>query len=292
MTEVVTTHYDVLGVPEDATIDEIKRAYYARARLYHPDAHVGSARPVQGEAELAMQELNAAWHVLQDPKTRHRYDRLLGESSDPRRRGGAGRRPHRPLPALEIGSGFQSWLGGMSIKRGRGRAALNLRVAGATSLEPLRHLAPDGLWGLHAEDSRVDDAELRNLQVLTGLRYLDLSGTPVTDAGLVHVLACRSLDTLMLWETAVTDAGMELIGRMTSLRNLGVGNTRVTDAGLRHLRGLLGLRSIQLWGTDVTGPGLDVLHDLPELETITLPWRVRGRHRRRLRTARPGALVA
>ena len=333
----MVTHYDVLGIRHDAAPDEIKRAFYERARLYHPDAHAGSPPAVRAEAERTMQALNSSWTVLRDPARRRRYDRALalarGEAPPPtsvrgrgtatsgsasaraRRTATAGRsddgsggragasstatapggptagpgtvRPDRPKRP-QLGAGFQYWFGASH----RGAAlGLNLRVNGS-SLAPLRALVPDGLVGLHAEHTAVDDQELRNLLGMRSLRLLDLTGTRVTDAGLVHVLGCEELEVLCLWDTAITDAALALVGRLPNLRHLGLGNTAVTDAGLRHLEGLRRLRLVQLTGTAVEGPGLRHLHGLPELEMVSLPWRVGRGHRRRLRQARPAALLS
>ena len=60
--------YEVLGVPEDATQEEIRRAYRAAARREHPDV---SGRP---DAAERMQSLNDAFRVLGDEKTRDAYD--------------------------------------------------------------------------------------------------------------------------------------------------------------------------------------------------------------------------
>ena len=296
----MTTHYDVLGVSPDASFDEVKRAYYRQARLYHPDAHASSSRAVLSEAERAMQALNGAWHTLSDLQRRVGYDHALSEaeaqaeeSAGGNGRGRSPRRSRRPPAELTIGRGFEYWLGATGTSRtSDGRARLNLRVRGSTSLEPLKTLAPDRLWGLHAEHSRVDDEQLRFLQGMSGLQFLDLSGSQVTDAGLVHLLGLASLETLNLWDTTIGDGALDLIGRLPNLRQLGLGNTLVTDAGLPHLAGLEHLRLLQLWGTEVTGPGLEYLHGLRYLETVTIPWRVRGRYRRKLRTSRPGVLVA
>jgi hypothetical protein len=73
---------------------------------------------------------------------------------------------------------------------------------------------------------------------------------------------------------------------------LGLGNTRVTDSGLAHLRSLGRLRLLQLYGTAVTGKGLLELRGMTQIEMISVPLRVRGRHRRRLRRALGGAYVA
>jgi len=299
----VTTHYDVLGVDDTAEVAQIKRAYYDRARLYHPDAHIDSPPSIRAEAERAMQALNAAWTVLRQPATRRRYDRQLslvraevegagaaGESARPGAGVGSRRRTRRPAGAARaaLGSGFRYWLGtaGGVLRDEHGRPQFNLEVTGDT-LEPLRALAPDGLAALHCQRSAIDDRELEHLQGMRSLRLLDLSGTAVGDAGLVHLLGCTSLESLDLWDTGVTDDGLAVLGRLPNLRNLGLGGTAVSDEGLRHLAGLSHLRLLQLWGTEVNGPGLVHLANLGELESVTVPRRVRWRYRRYVR----GALV-
>jgi hypothetical protein len=299
----VVTHYDVLGVAGDASAAVIKRAYYERARMYHPDAHASSSPAVRAEAERTMQSLNAAWSVLREPSRRRRSDRSLDHAAEleaeaaaerEARETGAGYRSARKTrttperrPRAELGTGFQYWFGSPGAPgRHTGRRGLNLRLTG-TSLAPLKALVPDGLVGLHAAGRPVDDVELRNLQAMRSLRFLDLSGTNVTDAGLVHLLGCLDLEVLCLWDTAVTDDGLALVGRLPELRQLGLGNTALTDACLCHLAGLRRLRLVQLTGTEVAGPGLRHLHGLPELASVSLPWKVRGRDRRRLRSALP-----
>lgn len=292
----MTTHYNVLGVRSTATDDAIKRAYYRKARAYHPDAHAGSSGAVIDEAERAMSALNAAWNVLRDPTLREEYDTALDEErrAAAKARSRGRRRPSADTPPLSLGSGFRHRFGvlGTVSREGDDRPRLSLAVEGTTDLSPLRALAPTGLWSLDASDARINDAQLVHLQGMSGLQVLDLSRTPITDAGLLHLQDLDALDTLLLWDTNVTDAGLALIARIASLRILGLGNTAVTDAGLAHLRNIAGLRIVQLWGTAVTGHGLEHLHGLLDLEIVSLPWRVRGRHRRRLRTALPHALIA
>lgn len=69
--------YEVLGTPETAGHDELRRAYRARARLCHPDAHATSGSADKARAESSMQELNAAWSVLGNPESRAMYDERL-----------------------------------------------------------------------------------------------------------------------------------------------------------------------------------------------------------------------
>jgi hypothetical protein len=65
------TFYQVLGVVETASVSDIRSAYRSAARTRHPDA---------GGSELAMQELNVAWHALRDPARRAAYDAFLADN--------------------------------------------------------------------------------------------------------------------------------------------------------------------------------------------------------------------
>lgn len=62
--------YDTLEVSENASSDEIKRAYRRLARKYHPDINKESG------AEERFKEINAAYEVLSDENKKAQYDRF------------------------------------------------------------------------------------------------------------------------------------------------------------------------------------------------------------------------
>ena len=64
-------YYKILGVPEKATADEIKKAYRKLAIKHHPDKNQGDKK-----AEEKFKELNEANEVLSDPEKRKKYDEL------------------------------------------------------------------------------------------------------------------------------------------------------------------------------------------------------------------------
>ncbi|HEY0399845.1 MAG TPA: J domain-containing protein, partial [Acidimicrobiia bacterium] len=74
----MTSYYDVLGVGADADFEELRRAYYRKARLFHPDRYAESPDPERRRAEAEMKALNEAWNTLGNSEARRRYDIELG----------------------------------------------------------------------------------------------------------------------------------------------------------------------------------------------------------------------
>lgn len=79
-------YYKILGVAQDATQDELKRAYREQARRYHPDV---STTP---EAEKRFQAINEAYSVLSNPLKRADYDQSRRPKGAPEARPGEFRR--------------------------------------------------------------------------------------------------------------------------------------------------------------------------------------------------------
>lgn len=89
--------YKVLGVPEDATADALKKAYRQLARTHHPDRN-----PDDAQAEDRFKEIQQAYEVLGDEKKRQQYDRMR---RNPLSGGGDGR-------SVDMNDIFEQFFGG------------------------------------------------------------------------------------------------------------------------------------------------------------------------------------
>ena len=79
--------YEVLGVPKNASDDEIKKAYRKLAMKYHPDRNQGDA--AKG-AEEKFKEAKEAYEMLSDPQKKAAYDQYGHAGVDPNMRGPGG----------------------------------------------------------------------------------------------------------------------------------------------------------------------------------------------------------
>ena len=68
-----SNYYQILGVSQDSSAEEIKKAFRQLAMCYHPDRNPENIE----EAGEKFKEINQAYEILGDEKKRWQYDRLL-----------------------------------------------------------------------------------------------------------------------------------------------------------------------------------------------------------------------
>ena len=101
-------YYEVLGVSKSATPEEIKKAYRALAKKYHPDMNPGDK-----EAEAKFKEANEAYDVLSDSEKRQKYDQFGHAAFDPASAGGGyGGGFGGGFGGFDFGDIFSSFFGG------------------------------------------------------------------------------------------------------------------------------------------------------------------------------------
>jgi len=74
-------HYELLGVAMDADRGEIRKAYFALSKVFHPDAYfgkrLGSFKP---KMEVVFRKMTDSYEAVGRPKKREAYDRYLKQS--------------------------------------------------------------------------------------------------------------------------------------------------------------------------------------------------------------------
>jgi len=113
-------YYEILGVPRNASADDLKGAFRKLARQYHPDVNKAH------DAEERFKEINEAYAVLSDPEKRSAYDRF----------GHAGLTAWAALPdftTVDFSEIFENFFGfgscrGSEMGRDEGRSLLYHRI--------------------------------------------------------------------------------------------------------------------------------------------------------------------
>jgi molecular chaperone DnaJ len=248
---VATDYYEVLGVPRQATPEEIKKAYRRLARQLHPDVNPGE--------EERFKEVTKAYEVLSDPRRREMHD--LG--GDPFSTGGG------------FGSGFgfsdimDAFFGGAA---GAGRGP-----------RPRQRRGQDALIRLDVDLTEATFGATRDLQVDTATGCPTCSGSgaapgtsprtcdickgrgevqQVTRSFLGQVMTARPCANCQGFGSVIprpcTECGGD--GRVRSRRTLKVKIPPGVDGGTR----------IQLAGEGEAGPGGGPAGDL-YVEIVEIP---------------------
>ena len=146
--------YQLLGVPREASREEIALAWRRRARAGHPDA-----RPADDCAPGRFRVLAGAWQVLGDPARRAAYDRALARERQPAARvrvrvrrppgtaGAGGMAPLASMPGPPLRVGPVKVESSSHAPPAGGPAEQDVRLAVLAELA-LRYLARDrgGPW--------------------------------------------------------------------------------------------------------------------------------------------------
>ena len=111
--------YNILGIPRNASADDVKKAYRSLARRWHPDKNANDVA-----AAARFKDINEAYRTLSDPEKRRRYDRLGPLYTEDGR-------PPKPEDVNEVVTGVFGSLFG----RGRAERGEDLRYTMTVSLE-------------------------------------------------------------------------------------------------------------------------------------------------------------
>ncbi|MGV8805683.1 MAG: molecular chaperone DnaJ [Polaromonas sp.] len=110
-------YYDTLGVPKNASDDDIKKAYRKLAMKHHPDRNQGDGSKA---AEEKFKEAKEAYEMLSDAQKRAAYDQYGHAGVDPNMRGGPGAEGFGGF-AEAFGDIFGDVFGGQRGGQGGGR---------------------------------------------------------------------------------------------------------------------------------------------------------------------------
>lgn len=212
-----TTHYELLGVDPDCSLEELRSAYRRLARQHHPDVATAGNAP---RSSQSMAEVNEAWRILSDQELRQRYDamvqtaRPLPPVAQPNQAHPGHGPPTTGQPAPRRGSRRQAWAAGVQAQMAR-----LARLAGRSATQTLLIRSPRGPRS--AYEVVVDDL-VANLatDVESRVRAARAAGAAPLDLGVAATLVgVRTVADSMrrqapLGVTPETMMAAELLDRM------------------------------------------------------------------------------
>ncbi|MCE9533830.1 MAG: SMP-30/gluconolactonase/LRE family protein [Planctomycetes bacterium] len=117
---------------------------------------------------------------------------------------------------------------------------------------------------------RVTDDWLKRIADQTDLRRLELSGTAVTSAGLIHLKGLTNLERLNVCLTGVDDRGFEHLAGLTKIKRMTICASKITGSGFQHLQGMKAIESINLHSAPASDEGLESIGKLTSLRRLEI----------------------
>jgi hypothetical protein len=96
---------------------------------------------------------------------------------------------------------------------------------------------PSGIiHSIDASECKLTDEDVSKLAVISGLRELDLTGTPVTSVSVSKLRALGHLERLWLDRTLINDECVPALASLSKLKKLSLTETKLNDLSLETLR--------------------------------------------------------
>ncbi len=152
MAESKRDYYEVLGVSKTATDEEIKRAFRKLAKQYHPDVNK------EPGADEKFKEIGEAYAVLSDENKRRQYDQFGHAAFDGAAGGGFGGFEGFNFEDFDLGSIFESMMGGSFSGRGNARGR-SRKARGADKVVNMTISFEEAVYGAEKEFKiNIEDA--------------------------------------------------------------------------------------------------------------------------------------
>jgi hypothetical protein len=197
--------YDLLDVPSSATTKEIKRAYFGKAKIWHPDKN-----PNDPEAADKFRALHGAYQTLSDADKRATYDKY-GMSDDSSARGDSpmAMDAHVFFAVLFGSQSVEPYIGELSVSSWTDQM-LKMAQAGFTPTT-LKQLLDDGL---------AADRKRRKRQLDIAIHLLSRIDAYVTgkESKEVFRAGCRSEAAMIVETTPFGDVFLKYIGAALKLQ--------------------------------------------------------------------------
>jgi sugar lactone lactonase YvrE len=115
---------------------------------------------------------------------------------------------------------------------------------------------------------RTNNETLKLLAGQDALRQLELSGTAVTSAGLIHLRGLTAMQALNLCLTEVDDSGFEYLAGMVDMKRMTVCASKITGSGFKHLGSMKKIESINHHSSPASDEGLEAIAKLTTLKRL------------------------
>ncbi len=179
-------YYQILGLPRDASAEDIKKVYRRLARKYHPDVSK------EAQAEEHFKAVSEAYEVLRDPEKRAAYDQLgsnwqAGQDFRPPPGWQGGPRPHVGPGGFgnqDFSDFFESLFGGLGAQAGFSGRRSNPRgfqAAGQDQTVPLEITLEEALNPMMPEFYKVAYPETQREPELLAITDRDINNLTQLD---------------------------------------------------------------------------------------------------------------